>query len=146
MRAQDRIGRETRDLRIELARVELFGRALEPADQGVTSGSVGLRVEPGPQLRQSLDQLDVLLAVELLELFRYEGQEVEMYGLEGRIRRFRGGFEGLCGADMSGTGGDTENQDAAGSFSPPILDARGGARGGKAATAPKRGGDGGRGA
>jgi len=108
MRAEDGVGREPLDLGEQLARVQLLGGALELADQRVTRGTVGLRVEIRPELRQLLDQLYVLLAVEFPELLRDQRQQIEMGGRERRVGRRGGGFESLGGADVAGAGGDTQ--------------------------------------
>ena len=65
--AENRVRLQPRDLLAQLARVEFLDRALEIADQRIARRPVTLRIEVRPQLRQSLDQLDVLLAIELAE-------------------------------------------------------------------------------
>src|SRR5688500_17877964 len=110
MRANNRVGREPFDLRVELARAEFLSRTLELADTGVSAWPIRFRIQERPQLRQSLHQLDVLLAVEFLEIFRHERQQIEVRGGERWMRKFRGGLDRLRRAHVASASGNTEDQ------------------------------------
>src|SRR6185436_17895086 len=108
MRAQDGVGFQPRDLRVQLARVELLDAPFELADPRVARWPVTLRVQVGPQLRELFDQLDVLIRIQLAELARNQRQQVDVRGLD--PGRFCGRFNGLRRTHVAGAGRDTEDQ------------------------------------
>jgi hypothetical protein len=112
VRAQDDVGGESRDLVAQLAGVELLDRALQPADERAARRTIRRRIQPGPQLRGLLDELDVLLAVEPAEVLRNPREEIDVGGVDGRIGGAGRRFERLRGAHVAGAGGDTEDEEA----------------------------------
>jgi len=112
VRAENDIGCEALDLRVEFARIELFCGALQFADERVAAWTIGFRIQVGPELRKFFHEPDVLLTIELPEVLRHEREQIEVSRDERRLR-VRGCFDdGVCGAYMAGAGGYRQNQQA----------------------------------